>query len=197
MNVNYLCLLLHITRAKIMNRQLHPRQITCHEAPKCALSTRHGNYCDMLNVEDDYFDDKCITVDSGATANFGRTSTPGTNWRQTDRGITMISATGDHEHIVGLDYFDIALPADAAECHALDKKGLQRPLLSVGEACDAGCCVTFDHATCSFCKDGEELLWAPRDPRTRLWLPPRHKTTDNINTCLNQQRCKPRDDFHM
>ena len=54
------------------------------------------------------------------------------------------------------------------------KRGdLQRPLLSVGKACDAGCGVYFDSGACYFLKDRRVLLTGRRDPNTGLYLLPR------------------------
>ena len=109
----------------------------------------------------------------------------------------MISASGDHKHSVGVANFDLPLPPAATQYHVLNRQDLQRPLLSVGEACDAGCNVTFNRDSCSFYKDGKELLRGLRDPNTRLWLLPRYKTTDDLPTRTHPAPNDTRDDISV
>ena len=50
-----------------------------------------------MHEEDDNNDDDRIAVDSGATASFGRLTTPGTDQQPSHIPNTMISATGDQK----------------------------------------------------------------------------------------------------
>ena len=125
--------------------------------------------------------DKGIVVDSGASAGFGDVDTPGTSGTPVTQGVLMCSATGNCKESMATDKFDLLLPDDATECHVLPQGNIQRPLLYVGKACDAGLDVWFSKLACRFCKDGVEMVKAPRDPRTSLWvLPSQVATTDNL-----------------
>ena len=116
--------------------------------------------------------DKSIAIDSGASDGFGDTDTPGTHRVPTQYGVTMASATGDSKTSIATDVFDLPLPAAALPYHVFKKGDVQRPLLSVGKVCDAGCDVTFHQTHCDINKDGERLLKGYRDPRTGLYLLP-------------------------
>ena len=166
----------HHSRQPAPKRVQFSPVVTYHEATPHERRQLCHNYYNALDTKDD----ERIAIDTGATASFGRTTTPGTNRRDAAPGVVMVSATGDHKNSVGLDNFDLPLPDTATMYNVMKPQDLQRPLLSVGEACDAGCKVTFDRETCSFYKDGRELLTGFRDPDTRLWLLPRANTTDDI-----------------
>ena len=127
------------------------------------------------------FDASSIAVDSGASDGFGDEDTPGTNRRHTDYGITMASATGDCKTSIATDTFDLPLPRPCLDYHVFKRGDVQRPLLSVGKACDAGCDVTFNSTHCNFTKDGHLLLRGYRDRHTGLYLLPRTaRTTDDL-----------------
>ena len=130
----------------------------------------------------DPFDERSIVVDSGAGDNFGDEDTPGTG-RTAAPGITMISATKDRRHSFAVDTFDIPLPDAARRFHVFKRGELQRPLLSVGKACDAGLKVLFDRAKCQFFDDhGRVLAVGFRDPthNTGLYLLPRAKDDHDL-----------------
>ena len=109
-------------------------------------------------------DDECIAVDSGAGDGFGNVATPGTNWQPADPDVAMVSAAGDLRKSVATDHFDLPLPAKARECHVVERGAVQRPLLCVGKACNAGCKVQFDKQKCAFAQHGEMLMKACRNP---------------------------------
>ena len=93
----------------------------------------------------------------------------------------MASATGDCKTSIATDKFDLPLPPDCLDFHVFKRGEVQRPLLSVGKACDAGCHVHFNKFGCEFAKEGKTLLTGYRDKRTGLYLlPNRAKTTDDI-----------------
>ena len=118
------------------------------------------------------FDDTSIAVDSGASDGFGDEDTPGTNRQSTEFGIIMASATGDCKVSIATDKFDLPLPHAALDYHVFKRGDVQRPLLSVGKACDAGCDVHFHRSHCDFNKNGKVLLTGYRDHRTGLYLLP-------------------------
>jgi hypothetical protein len=117
-------------------------------------------------------DDKSIAVDSGVSDGFGDEDTPGTDRLDTDYGVTMAGATGDCRTSIATDKFDLPLPPESLNYHVFRRGDLQRPLLSVGKACDAGCRVEFDKDRCQFVKAGQTLLTGYRDRRTGLYLLP-------------------------
>ena len=91
------------------------------------------------------------------------------------------SAMGNCEESTATDKFDLPLPSEATEHHVLPQGDIQRPVLSVGKACDAGLDVWFNKLACQFCKDGVKTLKAPRDPWLSPWvLPSRVATTNNL-----------------
>ena len=144
-----------------------------------ATPVTHANFYEALDDDGDYdfnFDDDphCpnTAVDSGASDNFGDINAPGTNRRPVTTGVTMASATGDCRSSIGLDEFDLPLPKASLEYHVFKRGEVQRPLLSVGKVCDAGCSVIFDAGHCYFIKDRRLLLKGARDPRTGLYLLP-------------------------
>ena len=140
----------------------------CPQTHRPVTKTHHTNYYHAL----DLFDDSSIAVDSGASDGFGDEDTPGTDRRPTTHGITMASATGDCKTSIATDKFDLPLPKQCLDFHVFKRGDVQRPLLSVGKACDAGCDVHFNKTTCKFLKNGIELLRGYRDPYTGLYLLP-------------------------
>ena len=133
----------------------------------------HGlssNYYDVLQSPTD---DTCIAVDSGASDNFGNEDTHGTGRHLSPTGgVVMAAATGDCKTSIGTDSFALPLPKSALDYHVFKNGELQRPLLSVGKACDSGCSVHFDAGKCYFLKDQQLLLTGYRDRRTGLYLLP-------------------------
>ena len=94
--------------------------------------------------------------------------------RPTMDTITMASATGELRTSIVRDRFNLPLPSDALDFHVFKDGNIQRPLLSVGKACDAGCTVTFGPHQCTFTKDDQLLLMGCRDYRNSLYLLPNH-----------------------
>ena len=135
-------------------------------------STGTSNYYAPLT-----FTDSSIAVDSGASDGFGNVDTPGTDRRSTKYGITMASATGHIRSSVGTDKFDLPLPEQCLDYHVFKRGDIQRPLLSVGKACDAGCTVLFDQHKCTFTRTGKTLLNGFRDTHTGLYLIPEQQGT--------------------
>ena len=151
------------------------------------------------------FDERSIAVDSGASDGFGDEDTPGTNRKPTEFGITMASATGDCKVSIATDAFDLPLPPEALDYHVFNRGDINRPLLSVGKACDAGCDVHFHRTHCDFNKDGEHLLTGYRDSRTGLYLLPNssevtcklNKTTKNDENDENSKVGTHEKDFRV
>ena len=144
--------------------------------PDVSLPTR--NYYHALSMDDDEGpDDRRIAVDSGASANFGDADTPGTERLFTPTGVVMASATGDRKTLIGVDRFDLPLPPTSLDYHVFNRGEVQRPLLSVGKVCDAGCMVLFMRHGCYFVKDRKVLLYGRRDPQNGLYLLP-HSSKD-------------------
>ena len=130
------------------------------------------------------FDNQCIAVDSGASDGFGDEDTNGTNRQPTEQGIIMASATGDCKTSIATDEFDLPLPKKCLEYHVFKRGDVQRPLLSVGKVCDAGCNVHFhgSHVNFNDNDNGNLLLRGYRDPRTGLYLLPRNPTLPRTST---------------
>ena len=149
-------------------------------------ATAHRNYYSPLSI-----DANSIAVDSGASDGFGDIDTPGTARKATEYGITMASATGDCRVSIATDKFDLPLPPECLDFHVFKRGDIQRPLLSVGKACDAGCRVTFDKDTCRFTKDAKHLLTGFRDTRTGLYLlPTPTKRTEDASGTTTQEVVK-------
>ena len=137
------------------------------------------NYFQALTMEEDTgLDTRSIAVDSGASANFGDTNTPGTARHITPTGIVMASATGDCKTSIGIDRFHLPLPPSCLDYHVFNQGDVQRPLLSVGKVCDTGCVVLFTKDGCYFFKDRKILLQGLRDTRSGLYLLP-HSSRDH------------------
>ena len=144
-------------------------------------------------------DEPEIAVDSGASDNFGRRSTPGTLREYTNDGARMASATGHVKTAIATDKYNLPLPDTSLDYHVYEDKDLQRPLLSVGKACDAGCKVLFEHDRCVFYKNGQLLLQGNRDQHTGLYLIPHHsangipppKRDDTLHQALNAYQDQP------
>jgi hypothetical protein len=152
------------------------------------LRTEFTNYYDVLMDDDDEdtYDSSSIAVDSGASANFGDVTTTGTSRKLTDHGtVTMAAATGDCRTSIGHDSFDLPLPPESLEYHVFKKGDVQRPLLSVGKVCDAGCSVLFTDGHVYFFKDRRVLLKGARCPYTGLYLLPRRPRTPKITYGYN------------
>ena len=133
------------------------------------------NYYDPLA-----FDDSSIAIDSGASDGFGDEDTPGTDRKYTEYGITMASATGDTKVSIATDAFDLPLPRTATEFHVFKRGDIQRPLLSVGKACDAGLDVHFHRTHCNFINAaGARVLTGYREPRSGLYLLPAVHSRDD------------------
>ena len=168
-----------------------------HNIPR-AIATRHAfigtnNYYSVLDTDDD-----CIAVDSGASDNFGTESTTGTNRQPTTMGVTLASATRDTKTSIATDKFALPLPSECLDFHVYRDGDINRPLLSVGKACDAGLNVWFDHAKCTFYKGGLPLLTGHRDQRTGLYLLPKHSSDDiGLHRRQYTPQHKPRDDFRV
>jgi hypothetical protein len=146
------------------------------------------NYYDVLSnteADDDEFTSSSIAVDSGASDNFGDVTTSGTHRQGTPHGITMAAATGDCKTSIGTDKFDLPLPKDSLDYHVFARGDVQRPLLSVGKVCDAGCHVIFSAGHCYFIKDKQLLLRGARDRRTGLYLLPQFPRTPKVTYGLN------------
>ena len=135
---------------------------------KPALATVNGNYYHVLSLKDDD-----IVVDSGASAHFGDEDTPGLGRTLTTDSITMASATGDQRCSIATDTFDLPLDRECLDYHVFRRGEIQRPLFSVGKACDAGYRVTFDDQKCTFTRDGTVQLTGYRDHSSGLYLLPR------------------------
>ena len=131
------------------------------------------------------FDSTSIAVDSGASDNFGDITTHGTARRPTENRIVMAGATGDCKTSIARDTFDLPLPAESLDFHVFEQGDVQRPLLSVGKVCDAGCSVFFTQGHCYFLKDRRVLLKGGRDPRTGLYLLPRFPRTPKVQYGFN------------
>ena len=131
-----------------------------------------------------------IVVDSGASDNFGKESTVGTDRRLSSRGITMATASGDCRHSIGTDAFNLPLPPASRPFHLFRDNDLQRPLLSVGKACDAGCKVEFTRDDCTFTCDGKLLLTGYRDPATKLYLLPTRCSQDDLHVPAHHRHTK-------
>ena len=140
-----------------------------------------SNYYQALSFQDDD-----IAVDSGASDHFGDEATPGLGRRTTPMSITMASATGEHRHSIAKDTFDLPLDKDCLDYHVFQRGDIQRPLFSVGKACDAGYKVTFDDHKCVFTRDNMVHLTGYRDPSSGLYLLPKHEhTQQHPKTALN------------
>ena len=134
-----------------------------------ALTSVESNYYHVLSLQDDD-----IVVDSGASAHFGDEDTPGVERTHTTDSITMASATGDLRHSIAKDTFDLPLARECLDYHVFRRGEIQRPLFSVGKACDAGYRVTFDNQKCTFTRDGTVQLTGYRDHRSGLYLLPKN-----------------------
>ena len=127
-----------------------------------------------------------IAIDSGASDNFGRRSTPGTDRYYSDVGATMVSATGHTKKSVAMDKFDLPLPPDSLDYHVYEDTDIQRPLLSVGKVCDTGCEVLFQREHCLISKGGHVILEGRRDKHTGLYLLPNSTTTHRKSNNNNE-----------
>ena len=145
------------------------------------------NHCQVLGDDEQ---EPAIAVDSVASDDFGCQSTPGTNRRCTDDGVTMVSATKDVKTSLATDKFNLPLPTDSLKFHVCDDRDIQRPLLSVGKACNVGCKVLFDQDRCLFCKDGKVLLQGHRDKHVRLHLLLHATKQQNVNTNKALSTCQ-------
>jgi hypothetical protein len=60
------------------------------------------------------------------------------------------------------------LPHQARQAHILP--GLvHNSLISVGQLCDSECSVTFTHDQVTVSRNGKEVMYGSRDPKSRLW----------------------------
>ena len=129
-----------------------------------------------------------IVVDSGASTNFAPEPTPSTNRTHAHSGVTMVSATGDHQHSIATDFCDSPLPNEAHDVHVFRNGNIHWPLLSMEKACDAGCKVLFESPHCTFFKDDMATLRECRNQHgSSLHLLPK-KAKDNI-AIRDRNRC--------
>ena len=155
-----------------------------HTKPKGTALQANYYYNLLDNTAEDEFGPHSIAVDSGASDNFGVETTLGTDRQLTPYGVTMAAATGDCKTSIGTDRFELPLPPESLDYHVFKDSDLQRPLLSVGKACDAGCGVYFTKGACYFVKDRELLLQGKRDTRTGLYLLPK-KSNQGVRLAFN------------
>ena len=179
-----------VSNGKGTNRTAHALQALTPPIPT-------ANPYDVLS-----FDDNSIAIDSGASDGFGDEDTPGTNRQPTKYGITMASATGDCKVSIATDAFDLPLPPAALDFHVFKRGDIQRPLLSVGKACDTGCDVHFYKTHCNFNKNGTTLLTGYRDRHSGLYLLPSSPSTkDDSNLGVSPRtqclQTSVRDDFSI
>ena len=164
----------------------------CHSAAASRPPLPHTNYYDVLGYstdkDDDSYNASSICVNSGASDNFGNVTTPGTNRHMVPTGVTMASATSDCKTSVGKDAFALPLPPLSLDFHVFKRDEVQRPLLSVGKVCDAGCSVLFTGGHCYFFKDRRLLLKGACDFSTGLYLLPRVPCTPKLTYGLNLSR---------
>ena len=175
-----------------------PHALTANVQTKPGIDTNH---CHALMTDDDEeeeptLDASSVAVDSGASDNFDDKSAPGTSRQTVSTGVAMASATGHWKTSVARDTFDLPSPQPALNFHVFKGGEIQRPLLSVGKACNAGCMVLFAVRNCCFVKDRALLLQGHRDPLTGLCSPPHKSCTPdemqlafNLSTPCRQRAC--------
>ena len=86
----------------------------------------------------------------------------------------MASATGEERQSIATDAFNLPLDPKCLDYHVFPRGDVQRPLFSVGKACDAGYRITFDDHKCTFNRDGKVHLTGYRDQPSGLYLLPKH-----------------------
>ena len=113
-----------------------------------------------------------------------------------DPGLpTMASATGHTEELIAIDKFDPPLRSDSLPCHVCKENDIQRLLLSVGKACDAGCDIPFKNNCCLFHKGGKLFLRTNTTPTPVFICYPmdsngrRHQTLGT--ECFSGPNCPP------
>ena len=102
----------------------------------------------------------------------------------TEFGVAMASATGDCKVSIATDSFDLPLPAEALLYHFFKKGDIQRPLLSVGKACNDSCDVHFHQTHCDINNNGERLLTGFCGPWTGLYLLPTIRNNPSENSTI-------------
>jgi hypothetical protein len=108
-------------------------------------------------------------LDSGCTSNFLSAYAPCSNKQAAHVPLNNNMPNGttiQSSHTCNLLLTD--LPPQARQAHILP--GLvHSSLISVGQLCDSGCSVTFTHYQVTVSRNGKNVMYGSRDPKSRLW----------------------------
>jgi hypothetical protein len=113
--------------------------------------------------------DNTAILDSGCTSNFLSADAPCSDKQAAHIPLNVNMPNGmtiQSSHTCNLFLTD--LPHQAQQAHILPRL-VHNSLISVGQLCDNECSVTFTHNQVTVSRNGKEVMYGSRDPKSRLW----------------------------
>lgn len=114
-------------------------------------------------------------ADSGCTGHFLQTSNPCNHKTRTSNGISVMLP--NKQSMMSTYTCQLAIPSlpqEALQAHMFPN--LAKPLISIGQLCDANCMACFTKRKLIISRNNEVLLSTPRDPDSGLWMIPLNPT---------------------